>query len=253
MKRTFLMALLGVAAGCQDHAESNVGSPTIDAEFRSIAREVYDDLFTPSCKAPPGFDRTTKLAPEHRAIREFEDQMKDTPSAGHLVIARQDADHERAANEGCWADEDPDFAQLHIEMTQKSVKGGLKRLGELAGSIPEPHEVILAAGHDEAEFRYIVRQLVEAAHPRCSISTKTENDQIMAPALAEVARFRSRIEGTPLAGHYDLAQADVVYRHSVEMVECASASSSPPTELSQVELANIKRQVAGIDAKLRSR
>jgi hypothetical protein len=96
-----------------------------------------------------------------------------------------------------------------------------------------------------AGFRSLVRNLVEYLQPLCA---GADSDQILAPARAELARFRQRLQDTPYAAHFDLAQADGLYERSITSAECIDAPPLPPAEASRAALQETRRQIARIAA-----
>lgn len=217
-------------------------APSQDAEFRYVARHMYDDLSKPSCSAPPGFDRAKILAPQFAAVRTFEEEVRGTLAFLQLDIAHMDAVHARSVGQGCWADEDPAFAAIHIKFSQDAVSGGLARLRKLVPATTW-HRQVAATSREDAAFREAVRGLVVATHPMCRVSKAEDNDRIMDPARQELGRFRNGLD-SHRAYHYDIAAADVHYEQSVTMVECGAPGTEPPDRLRKAALEEVKAGIA---------
>jgi hypothetical protein len=219
--------------------------PPVEAEFRGHARVMYESLRKPSCQAPPGFDRATRLNEEYRAVRAFERQTQATPAQFHLEIASADAAFEQARSEGCWSDTDLVWANSHVEMTRRHVRASLDRLRAMASSLDrDPNR--LAVPSEAPEFRYLVRQLVRSARQQCQITTLAGNSEVMATAWAEIDRFRASLEGGPFAAHFDIARQDVAYELSITMVECADPPRTELAEARQAAAASVGAALAGI-------
>jgi hypothetical protein len=229
-------------------------SQTVEAEFRWHARDMYASLRMPSCKAPPGFDRKARLEDEYQAIGSFERQARLTPAGSQLAIARADAAFEQARGEGCWMEySDLVWAEKHVALTKEKVRGALGRLHAIAPSL---HENAPGDGADSKvapEFRYLVRQVVASAMPPCRLTSAADNEQVMGPAQAEIARFRQGLEGTAFAGRFDAAQADVAYALSVTSWECAAPGRTDPNKASEDAVANVRRQLAAIGGLIKVR
>lgn len=220
------------------------------AEFRYEAGEVYENLTMESCEPNPALRRAVVLGSEGEAIRAFERRLRGTPLEFHLAVARNDATRRIGVNRGCWADSDPDFARIHVQMARDGVRGGVQRLealaSELADSLPE-----MSARADEAvEFRYQARRFLEGFEAPCPMSSRAENVAILAPARAELQRFRQRLDGTAYAIHFDLAWADAAYIWSITEVSCVEPDTGPPAELRREALEEVRRQIAELEARL---
>jgi hypothetical protein len=90
-----------------------------------------------------------------------------------------------------------------------------------------------------------VRQLVELLHPLCQITIAADDDQIMAPARAELRRFRLSLR-SPYAENFDLAEADALYERSITSAECTDPGRSPAAVASGNALQETRRQIAGL-------
>jgi len=225
--------------------------PMADAEVRSIARKIYGDLSRPSCSAPPGFDRKARLGEARAAVTAFEARAAGTGLAFPLAVARADAAYEQAHVGGCWVDDDIDFAEMHVEMTRETVEGGLEMLAPLLTRTPSSSFGPLSA-EDSAAFRAEVSDLTRLVRPLCAITTRSDNDAIVAAARAEAARFRQRIEGTPWALHYDLAEEDVVYWNRQVMMDCADPGATAPDVESAEMLADARGRIAALESEMRA-
>lgn len=244
------LALALMLGACDRGADDGPRPPAAEAEFRWHAREMYKSLLMPSCGAPRGFRRADLLRPEQAAVVAFEREASGTKLQSHLVLARSQVARALKRDGGCWSDEDMRFARLHVETTRSDVRNGLARMQALAGSVGAPAPGGLSIGRG-ADFQHRVRDLVRSSRARCPITIRGDNDRIMAPARAELARFRQRLAGTPYAGHFDMAQADVAFEDSINVVECANPSSSPAAQASREALTNVKRQIAALETSIR--
>ena len=168
----------------------------------------------------------------------------------HLAVARADVAYRKANGTlGCWSDTDPSFATRHVEMARSTVRSDLAALSAQAPRLTAlsfPTQTLLPP--DGAGFRSRVRTLVEFLHPLCQITTAGDNDQIMAPARADVRRLRERLQSSSSAGEFDLAEADALYERSITSAECMQAGESTATATSRNALAETRRQIAPIAA-----
>jgi hypothetical protein len=74
----------------------------------------------------------------------------------------------------------------------------------------------------------------------------------MAPAKAELSKFRKRLDGGPYAEQFDIAEADAEYVLSVSQVECHTPDSrSDPNKLRRAALGETVRHVRGLEELLR--
>lgn len=217
--------------------------PTKSAEFRFVARDIYADLYQPSCDAPSDFNRLNLLRVELDALNKFERQVKATGSGNQLTIARQDFRYNQQSDKGCWNDDDPKFARIHVEMTKKSVRNGLDTLMSLTRYQGSESDNRLAGSDDRSEFRYHVRRLLEMVRPMCRLIIERENDELFTPAKREVDRFERSLAGTSYAAHFEIAEADVDYVQSNTLVECGEPSDLPPNQISEAALADAKMQI----------
>ena len=229
-------------------------SPTKEAEFRWLAKDMLKSLQMPSCtetglQAPQGFSRADLLKPEQKALRDFEESVKGTSAKFHLETAKADAELETAENESCWAEyNDLEVANRHLKMTQDDVRVGLSRMQELAAALSDPRPTNPSPA-DGAKFRVLVRDLTRTIRPRCRQTSRAENRAVLAPAIAEVSLFRDGLTGSDYAVHFDIAEADVAYFDSISQVECDNPSRDSVRKLSQQFLDSVKRQIAAIERK----
>jgi hypothetical protein len=188
------------------------------------------------------------LQPEHAAVNEFEQSVKGTPAQIDFEIAKADVTLELAQNPGnCWAEyNDLAVANAHLKMTQDQVGGTLARLRSLSSSLPQIHLTSMAA-KDGAQFRSVIRRLVRRSRPRCQWTVKATNAELFAPARLEIARFRSKLDGSVYAANFDLAEADIAVEDSVVRVECDPPGRGDPKELSARFLSDTKNQIAQIE------
>jgi hypothetical protein len=215
---------------------------------------MYASLRMPSCKAPPGFDRRAKLEDEYQAIRSFEQQTRLAPAGSHLAIASADAAFEQANGEDCWMEySELVWAEKHVAMTKEKVRGTLRRLRAIAPSLHRSAPGDGADSDNAAKFRYLVRQLVAFARPLCRLTASAENEQVMGPAQAEIARFRQGLDGSAFAAHFDVAQADVAYELSITNVDCADPSRTDPKRANEEAVAIVKRELAVIGGLIQVR
>ncbi len=251
MKTLFAVAL-GLALAACDAADSGPAfrSTPVDAEFRWLARDMYGSLLMPSCSAPSGFRRADRLRREQAAVEAFERRLEATPPGSHLAIARSDEAHDRALAHDCWSDEDLRFAEIHVGMTEETVANALRRMEALLPSLRQAVPAGGVADGPAAEFRRSARELVRSSRPRCRLTSAGDNDEIAAPARAEVARFQARLAGTPYAAHYAIAEADVAHEHSISVVECADPGASAPDAAGSRLLADVRRRIAALEATL---
>jgi len=201
-----------------------------------------------SCSGKPSLRRAVVLAKEAEAVKAFEQRMRSTPAASQLGVALDDITWLQASGpRHCWADEDPVFAKMHVQMARHGVTGGLRLLDTAQrglGSLGDAKYLTLPRG---AEFRSIVKDLVQATNPLCGISADSD-DQILAPARAAVTDFRRRLQNTPYALHFAIAEADAEYEASITQVECADYGPDTPTELTAEALRMSREWIARASA-----
>ena len=244
-------AFLAAATGGESPHSDAFASPSKDAEFRWLARDMYKSLQEPSCqtkglRAPAGFRRADLLKPEQGAVRAFEERIKGTPAQFHFEVAKSDADLELAKGEGCWAEyDDLQIANRHLKMTQDNVKHSLGRMEAIAPSLTElgPANVSVPSG---AAFRALARNLVRTTRPRCQQTVRADNEAVLKPARAAVSRFRNRLAGSRYAANFDLAEADIAYEDSIVRVECDDPSRDSVAKVSREFLYSVNRQITAI-------
>jgi hypothetical protein len=204
---------------------------------------MYADLQSPSCHAPSGFSRKALLRAETEAVSSFERDVKGTEAGQQLALAQQDIRYKQKADGGCWNDGDPDFAEMHVQMTKESVRNGLEKLRRLSGRLGSGAMGGLDEATDSSEFRYRVRDLIETVRPMCDLHAERANDELLAPARREVHRFKRSLRDTPYALHFAIAEADVAYEQSVTLVECSERSTQPSDQIRSDILANVRKQI----------
>lgn len=243
MRLVVLTALL--LAGCAPP----LPTPEALAEFRSQARDVHGALTMPSCDGRSALDRRALLGEESRRMVALEARMPG-PLRIHLDIARADVAYAHRVDQSCSDDSDPTFARRHVEQAKGTIEAGLENMERLAPTLVAPPDQPKSDPPDGAAFRRAARRLVELSRPRCEMSTRAENEEIMAPALAELGRFRQRLEGSRHAAFYDIAEADVAYEHTIWMVDCQDPGSKPAAELEPALLAEMRTEISALEARL---
>lgn len=238
----------GCSGGGVDMFKVELESMPAEARFRWEAGRVYEELFTPSCGAPASFNRPRLLALSARRIKAFE-TSNPAPVRLQLAIAREDAAYEQQVDGGCFNDSDPWFRKEHLKRSRKEIDFRLNRMEALARDVARFAPRALPRVNRAAEFRYLVRELVDATSPLCRISRLAEDDVVLAPARAEISRFNKRLEGTPLAAHYEIAEADVRFLKLITQVDCADPGPEPVAELQQEYLSSAQQQIAAIEAR----
>jgi len=256
MKMRLLLALaiaMLAPSGCADRTSGNseagaaAGAGREDANFRYLARGVYEALLTESCPPNRTLPRARVLTPEIAAVRAFERRTGSGPARFHVEIARHDIAYRQASGAlGCLDDSDRRFAALHVERARDRVRLGLREMETLAPRVTAlPASLAALPPSRSAEFRSLVRTAVENLQPLCA---GPDSDRILAPARAELARFRRRLEDTPYALHFDLARADGLYERSITVAECIDAAPRPAAEASRAALQETRGQIARIAA-----
>jgi hypothetical protein len=246
MKPSISVALAALACtSCRNPLPALLGKPTLEAEFRRDAKQMYAELRMPSCKAPKGFDGQTRLQPETQAVQSFERETLSTPAHGHLLIASADAAFERGRDGGCWAEA---WANQHIDTTRETVRVTLPFLRASASSLQKGPSSALLNSANGPEFRYLVRQVIALTRPLCPLTETEDDKRVLPPAKSELARFRVSLDWTSNAEQFDIAEADVAYELSITVVECSEPSprKPDPNEVSAQLLAEVKRQVGAI-------
>ncbi|MEA3014221.1 MAG: hypothetical protein QOD42_2766 [Sphingomonadales bacterium] len=221
-----------------------------DARFRHVARSVHEALLIGPCQPDPAPRRAAWRAGENAEVRAFEERIGPGPPRFHWEVARSDVEHRRDSGDlGCSDEADSRLAASHAGMARDRVRLGLQELERMApGLAALPASAAAPPLPDGAAFRLLVRRLVEHLQPFCVLTTAADNDRIMAPAKAELARFRQRLEGTPYALDFDLAEADGLYERSITVAECGVLGDDPAAAVSRDALDEARRQIAGIAA-----
>lgn len=259
-KFTVAVAMLASASCGGDggrHAETNTLAAAADGEaahsgarFRYEARGVYEALLMESCHADPTLRHTAALGRENAAIRGFEGRVQSLPPGHHLEIARSDIAYQQTSGMlGCWENSDPRFAERHVQMARERVRNGLREMETLAPQLANLSSS--TAGLEppsSAQFRSLVRTLVASLEPLCPIDDAVSDDQILAPARAELARFIQRLQGTPYALHFALAAADAQHERSMTVAECLDPASGRAADAARHTLGETRRQLARIAA-----
>lgn len=241
MRVLFFLSVLALS-GCSIEKVD----PAKSAEFRFVARDIYDDLLSPSCDAPAGFNRHELLRSELDAVSKFERQVKGTEPGNQLAIARQDVQYSQQAGKGCWNDDDLRFAKLHVDMTKKTVRNGLAALRSLSPYLGSESDNPLTGSGDRSAFRYDVSLLLQKVSPMCKLHVERENDELFKPAKREVDHFEQSLAGTSYAAHFAIAKEDVEHKRSKTMVECSEPDDSPPELISAAALAGAKKEIAAL-------
>lgn len=217
------------------------------AEFRYIATSAYEDMRRESCPPVTRYPRSKILADQIRAVRDFETKLAGTNAEQQLEIVRADIDHRMAIDEiGCWsADDDPDFAKMHIDMAKKTIEHGLGEMARRVPALGPQGEKLRLSAANGAAFRLAVRDLENGLNPLCAFSSLVDNDDGFAAARAQADAFRTSIAASPYADHYDIARADAHYKLSITMVECANPE---PITHDALEGRTLKRTKDELDA-----
>jgi hypothetical protein len=249
MKWLALVAILLAGCAAPDDPTAAAGRGH-DAEFRYNAGFVYDALLIGSCRARPGYDRSALLAAQREAMEAFEGSAS-APVRAQLEVARIDLLYRHRAERICEDNVDPARAKQYLENAKRSAEGGVERLRALAPDLAFsiPREAIEAPR--AAEFRFLVRKLADLFWAPCS--SPAEKDALQAPARAELARFRKRLEGRPEAVNEAIASADAAWLHSITNVECSDGEPEPAARISRTYLLEAKRQIAAIEAMIGGR
>ena len=248
--RALFFLLVIACSGCSIDKVGPTNSANI-AEFRFVARNIYEDLHRPSCDAPSGFSRQAILRSEFRAVSNFEKQVEGTEAGSQLAIAWQDVRHNQQTNKGCWNDGDPAFAQKHVQMTKDTVRNGLDALRVLGHDLSNESDSRFTGSGDRSEFRFHVRQLVEMVRPMCALHAERQDDELLTPAKLEINRYERGLASTPYAVDFDIAEADVAYEHSITIAECGEPSAQPPDQITADALAEVKKQIVAVATSVR--
>jgi len=200
---------------------------SVEADFRDSARRAYKMVLMESCQRNPAFTRSRVLAPEIALLNQLESEVAGSNAGYQLEIARSDLE---ASGAGCWSDNDPRFAQRHVEMAREDFANAYGRLVSLApqlrGHRPDDH----LPSETGAAFRKAVSVLPLTGRVVCRISEHRDDRWVMGPAWRAVRGFRESLRGTPYAAHFDLAREDALFIESITVVECAAPARGPPEE-----------------------
>ncbi len=231
-------------SGC--NAPTSTKAPAFDAtagaSFRVSARMLYKDLLSPSCRgAAPGFDRKTQLAPERAAVARLELALKETRAGQQLALARHDAE----ADGGCWADGDPRFAALHVQMTRDAMRIGLPALRKEAANLPGRAIKEMTEMPNGPAFRAGVRALTDLAVNRpCTDLTSPAEAKLRASFKVMLADFRAALPAQA-AAHHDMAAADAAWEFGNIILECAEPDQSAEAD-SAADLGRVQAQLAAL-------
>lgn len=235
----------GVKAENAAHPGNQAGAEA-GAEFRHVAPRVYHAAASRSCGGG-SVDYAQVLADEIAALRRFE-ASTDTPNVQfQLSIARSDIERSGGA---CWEDGgDPRFAESHIRFARGYLTHGLATLPGLATDLPVDAPDDPLPPSVGAEFRARVEPLVQAVNPRCQLSGNGDDDAIIAPARLALDAFERRLQGSPYALHFDIAEADVLYLQSVTVVECATPHATSPAVMTTEATQKMNSEIVSIEAR----
>ena len=253
MSRILVLALLLAACSRQDPAPETamaISSP-VDAEFRDHARLIYDAAVRRSCRASRAADRAASLAAELQRIEAFEARTSDR-ARSQLALARSDSVFGQTERT-CDDDRDPKWAKSNLESARRDIRNGLEEVERLAPAlsftIPREATVVPRA----AQFRNRVRRLVfRFTFTPCDSSAPPADAKEASPVAAEIAAFERRLEPTPYATHYTLAEADAAYEMSITLVECADLPGDPAQHRRE-RLAEVRKEIAEIEAIIAGR
>ena len=218
------------------------------AEFRSLARNMYSSLEQPSCDRLEGFNRRDYLNGEFSVVGNFETEARATQAWEHLVVAREDARYEVIRDEDCWLDPSRSWAQHHIDMTKDNVETTLPQLRALIPSLGKLSIEDRGDPSKSAEFRYFVRRMLTGITPLCRLtnSESVSDEDVLRPASDAVSRLKEELADTWFSGHWAIAEADVAYRNSTTLVECAPPSTVDPKQVSLEIATQAEQQIEAI-------
>lgn len=245
--------LCGAGVACDASADGkqaahtgNQTSAKDGAVFRYVAREVYGAAASKSCGSG-SVNYAEILAGEIAALRNFEASAETENIRFQLSLARADVELRGGS---CWNDGgDPRFEERHIAFARENLTGGLATLLGLAPGLPSDAPDDSVPSNISAEFRARIEPLVSAVNPQCQLSRSGEDDAIIAPARLALDAFEGRLQGTPYALHFDIAEADVLYLQSVTMVECAAPRPTRLTVMSAEITDKMNAEIAAIEAR----
>jgi hypothetical protein len=204
---------------------------------------MYGSLLQPSCDPTAGFSRAALLSDEMQAVAAFEQSLGGRWGSDHIQIAKADAE----LAEGCWADDDPRFARIHVAMTKEQVARSLEHMRRLAPRLRYlPLNSVSAS--EGAQFRLRSRQLFESINPLCDVASGVSNDQIFAAARQRVRRFAFELTGSDFAAHFDIAERDVEFDQSTVVVECAAPRELELAVARREVLTDVERRLAELDS-----
>jgi hypothetical protein len=245
MARPLLALVLVVlaTAGCGG-GEADPAALEAAAAFRYNARGIYLALLSESCPPDRALDRPAWVTREDSAMRRFEAQAGSGAVGFQLDVARSDAIYLKAH---CRDESDHVFFQS--AMSEDGVKIGLREMQELAPLVAKlPQKLSEVSAEGGVEFRAIARQLVAINARLCQSDRDVEEEVILAPANAEFGRFRQRLQGSPFAVHFDVAEADIRYERSIWTVDCVEPEVNVAAEVSRRALEGTRRRVKRLRA-----
>lgn len=187
-------------------------------EFRFAARQMYKGLLQPSCQKDPALDRSVVLAKETASVGAVEARLRNTRSAYQLQVAREDFEQ---SEKGCWNDDDPAFAQKHIEMARDEVKTGLRDVERLASSAPPlPTDTADSRLPKAAAYRALVRTAVTSLTRLCELTPAAPNDEVLAQARDTLGKYKADSRSSPYARQFAMAEADTIHVLKDTVVDC---------------------------------
>lgn len=238
-----LAAMFGVALAAvlvlMPSEPPEIASPNA-AEFRQEARDVYTSALRESCPPVTAYPRSTYLAKQRRALASFEQRYGTGTIGRQLQAAREDAELDL----GCSDDSDKAFAQVHVLLARTNVIKGLARMEQLVRQIGGGQLPPRAPSREAAVFRKQVRAAVDASDPLCAVSSKADNDTVLADAQRELDAFRKALEGNQRAFDFDVAQSDQFRTNSLAEIQCPAPSDLPVEELSGQAAEQTRQRIA---------
>jgi hypothetical protein len=238
-----LALLLFAIAGCGG-GEADPAALEAAAGFRYNARGIYLAILAESCPPDRALDRPAWLTRGDSAMRRFEEQAGSGAVRFQLDVARSDAIYLQAH---CRDKSNRLFFQS--PMSENHVKIGVREMQELAPLVARlPHKLSEVSPERGVEFRAIARQLVAINSMLCPSDRDVEEEVILAPANAEFRRFRQRLQGSPFAVHFDMAEADIRYDRTITSVDCVQPGVNVAAEVSRRALEETRRRVKRLRA-----
>lgn len=244
------LAIIGIWAIVAD-TDGPVSEPPVDpvAVYRSAARDAYEYALQESCEPDPRWERRTVLAAERRVLDEYGAGLERAALRFNFAVARADVELAMQRGQlGCWADDDPTFAEAHVGMAKRGLLRAVENLYRLEHAVPEAAPIDTIPTAVAADFRSKTKTLIEPLHPRCRLVSFQKDDRVLAAARERVRVFRRSLNDTGYALHFDIAESDAVFARSRGVVECA-VSRSVPWQGVSAEYANAAaQQIAALSA-----